>query len=103
MREPAPGGRPSMSASPHATVPLTDTRPEIEAVPIDGYRRMTPAQKLARVCALNRSVQQMALAGIRARHGEISEREARLRLVSLWLGAETMRRVFGWDPEVEGY
>jgi len=45
----------------------------------------------------------MALAGIRARYGEIPEHEAKLRLASLWLGRDTMVRVFGWDPEVEGY
>ena len=82
---------------------LSDTSPEIEAILIDGYRRMSPTDKLARVRALNQAVQQMALAGIRARHGEISDREAQLRLGALWLGRETMVRVFGWDPEIEGY
>jgi hypothetical protein len=92
-----------VSSRADATTALTDTPPEIEAVLIQGYRRMSAAQKLERVCALNRTVQQMALAGIRARHGEISEREARLRLAALWLERDTMIRVFGWDPEVEGY
>ena len=81
----------------------TDTSPEIEAVLIDGYRRMSPAEKLARVGALNRAVQQLALAGIRARHRGVSDREARLRLAALWLDRDTMMRVFGWDPEAEGY
>jgi len=69
-----------------------------------GYRRMTPAEKLERVADLNRAVQQMALARIRAQYGpNLSEREERLRLGALWLDRETIIAVFGWDPEVEGY
>ncbi|HXU31293.1 MAG TPA: hypothetical protein VN851_12005 [Thermoanaerobaculia bacterium] len=65
---------------------------------------MTPAEKLERVADLNRAVQQMALARIRAQYGpNLSEREERLRLGALWLDRETIIAVFGWDPEVEGY
>jgi hypothetical protein len=92
-----------VSARVDLPISLSDTPPEVEAVLLEGYRRMTSAQKLERVCALNRTVQQMALAGIRARHGELPEREVRLRLAALWLGRDTMIRVFGWDPDDEGY
>ena len=44
---------------------LTDTHPTVEALIIEGYRRMSPAQKLARVAALTRTVQELALADIR--------------------------------------
>ncbi len=65
---------------------------------------MTPAEKMERVADLSRAVQQLALARIRAQYGpNLSEREERLRLGSLWLDRETMIKVFGWDPEVEGY
>lgn len=83
---------------------LSDTPPEIEEILLAGYRRMTPAQKLERVMDLNRAAQEMALARIRATYGPgLSDREERLRLAALWLDREIMVRVFGWDPEIQGY
>lgn len=82
---------------------LSDTSPEAERVLIEGYRRMSPAEKLERVFSLNRALEQLQAARIRADYGDISEREMRLRLASLRLGRETMVKVFGWDPEVEGW
>jgi len=81
-----------------------DTPLDVEEILLAGYRRMTPAEKLQRVADLNRAVRQLALARIRAQYGpDLSEREERLRLAALWLDREVMVRVFGWDPEVEGY
>jgi hypothetical protein len=82
----------------------SDTPPEIEEILLEGYRRMAPHEKLARVMELNEATRQMALARIRATYGPgLSEREERLRLAALWLDRETMVRVFGWDPEIQGY
>jgi hypothetical protein len=95
MSPPAEGGGVAQSR---------DTPLEVEEILLAGYRRMTPAEKLERVADLNRAVQQMALARIRAQYGpNLSEREERLRLGALWLDRETMIAVFGWNPEVEGY
>ena len=80
-----------------------DTAPEVLRLMVEGYRRMPPAQKLARVVALTQGVKQMALARIRAQHPDADEREQKLRLASLWLSADLMRSAFGWDPAVEGY
>ncbi len=81
-----------------------DTPLDVEEILLDGYRRMTPAEKLEQVADLSRAAQQMALARIRAQYGpHLTEREERLRLGALWLERETMVKVFGWDPEVEGY
>ncbi|HUP42826.1 MAG TPA: hypothetical protein VM599_06410 [Thermoanaerobaculia bacterium] len=82
----------------------SDTSPDAETVQIEGYRRMTPAQKARIVEDLNLAVRQMAAARIRSRYGpDLPERELRLRLAALWLDRETMIRAFGWDPEKEGY
>ena len=82
----------------------SDTPPEVEEILLEGYRRMTPAERLARALDLGRAVQQLALARIHERFGAgLSEREARLRLAALWLPRETMVEVFGWDPEIKGY
>lgn len=80
-----------------------DTPPHIQKILIEGYRRMSPQQKLKLVSDMTRAVQQLALARIRKQYGALPERELRLRLAALWLDRETMIRVFGWDPRVEGY
>ncbi len=80
-----------------------DTPPEIEAILIEGFRRMSPAQKLNRVGELTRAVQQMALARLTQQYPDDTERERRLRLASLWLTREQMISAFDWDPEEKGY
>lgn len=75
-----------------------DTAPEVERFMLDGYRKMSPAEKLRRVAALNDTALKLAAEGIRLRHGPLSDRELRLRLAALWLEPNLMRRAFGWDP-----
>lgn len=81
----------------------SDTHPSVEAFLVAGYRRMTVAEKLARVSAMSRAVQELALVDIQRRHPQADAREQQLRLASRRLDGETMRRAFGWDPEREGY
>ena len=80
-----------------------DTHPVVEAMIVDGYRRMSPSQKLGRVAALTRALDELVLADVRRRFPNASEREQALRVASRRLDAETMRRAFGWDPDREGY
>ena len=82
---------------------LNDTDPAVEAILIEGYRRMSPSQKLERVRALNHAVQELALADIRRRHPEANERELSLRLASRWIEPELMVRAFAWDVREVGY
>ena len=77
----------------------SDTHSEIARRIIEGYRRMTPAQRIERMQQMTLAVQELALAGLRRRHPDASERELELRLASLRLGAETMRKVFQWEPD----
>jgi hypothetical protein len=81
----------------------SDASPEAERFLIEGYRRMSPSDKLARVFSLNGMIEQLQRARITADYGEMSEREMRLRLASLRLGRETMVNAFGWDPEEKGW
>lgn len=81
----------------------SDTHPEIRRLQIEGYRRMSPAEKIKRVSELTLSVRRLALARIRKQYGKMSEREEKLRLAALWIDRETMIRVFGWDPREHGY
>jgi hypothetical protein len=81
----------------------SDTSPDVEKLLIEGYRQMPAWQKLQQVRELTQMVQKLALAGIRRRYPEATERECRLRLASLWIDANLMKKAFGWDPEKEGY
>ena len=84
-------------------MPPSDTSAAAERVLIEGYRRMSPAEKLERVFSLNRALEQLQRARIRAQYGDVPEREMRLRLGALRLGRETMVKVFGWDPDQKGW
>lgn len=81
----------------------SDTHPKIEAFIIDGYRRMSAAQKIARVTELTRTVQQLALVDIRRRHPTANVEEQALRLASRWLPPELMRKAFGWSVDKAGF
>jgi hypothetical protein len=74
---------------------LSDTSPE----EIERYRRMTVAEKIELVAELNRAETERQKEEIRARHGDISEEEMRMRLGVLRLGRETMIKIFGWAPD----
>ncbi|HEX7670407.1 MAG TPA: hypothetical protein VF395_12515 [Polyangiaceae bacterium] len=80
-----------------------DTDPRAARVLLDGYRRMSPEQKLARVVDLTLTSRRLAETRIRAQYPEASEREVALRLAALTLGGELTRRAFGWEPEREGW
>jgi hypothetical protein len=82
---------------------FTDTDPKIQKILLDGYRKMSPQQKMLRVSELTKSIQQLALSRIQKQYPNSSEREQRLRLASLWLDKQTMIDAFGWDPQAEGY
>jgi hypothetical protein len=80
-----------------------DTSPAAEQFIIEGLRRLSPAEKLERVASLNRALVSLATARLRARYGgDMSPRELRLRLASLWIDEKVMREVFDWDPAVMG-
>lgn len=79
-----------------------DTDRVLEERLFERYRRMSPDEKLAQVGALGRLVEEVALAGLRARYPEATEEENRLRLVSRWLDRATMIRLYAWDPEEKG-
>jgi hypothetical protein len=77
----------------------SDADPRALEFMVEGYRHMSLAEKLGRVEQLNEAVLTLAAARIQKENPGISEHELRLRVASLWLDAETMRRAFGWDPD----
>lgn len=80
-----------------------DTAADIERRQINAWRSMNAAQKLAIVSQLTLATEALARAGIRERHPHATEREIELRLGALRLDRDTMIRVFGWDPDKQGY
>ncbi len=80
-----------------------DTSPEVEEILIEGFRRMSAAEKLERIQALGPYIRNLQLDDIRRRHPDADERECELRLASRRLPPELMRKAFGWDPDIEGY
>ena len=83
--------------------PPGDTPPEIEAILIEGYRRMSPAEKLERVRQLTMAVQELALLDVLRRHPDATPREQALRVASRWIDRNLMIQAFGWDVLKEGY
>ena len=76
-----------------------DTSPDAERVIIEGYRTMSPTAKLEQVATLNRALDALATARLRAQYGrDMAPRELNLRLAARRLDAETMKKVFDWDP-----
>lgn len=74
-------------------IPLSnDTAPDIERLQIEGWRRMTPAEKARTVTALTRATIDMTKAGIRDRHPEESEDQRRIRLAEILFGRELAHR-----------
>ena len=73
-----------------------DTPLDVEERLIERYRQMTGLERLALALDMSEAVRQLALAGIRARHGSnLSEREECLRLAALTIDRETMIKAFG--------
>lgn len=83
--------------------PMNDTPPTIEALLIQGYRRMSPTEKLERVWALTRALRELALLDVRRRHPEADPREQALRVASRSIAPELMLSAFGWDVRKEGF
>ena len=82
---------------------MRDTHPEIERLLIEGYRRMSPREKLQRVTEMNRFLDMLAWADVRRRHPDADEWECQLRVASRRIPAELMKKAFGWDVNEKGY
>ena len=70
-----------------------DTPPDIERRQVEGWRRMTPADKARTVTALTRAAIDMTAAGIRHRHPDEPPSSHRRRLAEILLGSELARHV----------
>ena len=74
-----------------------DTSPEVEALQIERWRQMTPAEKGEIITGLTRAVFELAAAGVRHRYPEATPREQFLRLAIVTLGPDLALRAY---PEI---
>ena len=78
---------------------FSDTDPDALALLLRLQREMPPAEKLRSVFQLNEMVTRMVEAGLRRQYPGATDREIFLRAAARRLGRDTVRRVYGWDPE----
>jgi len=71
-----------------------DTTADIERIQVETWRGMSSLEKAAIVTQATGAVLTLALAGIRQRHPEASERECFIRLAALQLGPTLTRTVY---------
>ena len=64
---------------------------------------MSEAERLRKVCELNRLLVKLMEAEVRQRYPNADEREMRLRVASRWLPPELMQKAFGWNPKERGF
>ena len=63
-----------------------DTTPEAAGIHLQLYRQAGPSRRAQIAVELSDAVREMALAGIRRRHPEFSEREVRLSFLQMVYG-----------------
>lgn len=78
-----------------------DTSKRADQIQFDRFREMSMIEKAEILTALTQATEQLALAGLREQHPGASDRELRMRLAVRRLGAETVRRVWGWTDGSE--
>lgn len=75
-----------------------DTSPDAHAAQLAAWRRMGPEKRLLLAMQMSDEIRQVALAGIRHRHPDYSEADARFALFRQGLGHELFVRAFPHAP-----
>lgn len=66
----------------------TDTSVEAEAIQLELFRRMSPADRIAKMCSLSSSLRRKAFDAIRRLHPDLDEAEVRLKFIESTYGKE---------------
>ena len=83
------------------SVTTNDTSPEALAVQLDGLRRMTTQQRIAKMSSLTRRVKNMAFEAIRRRYPELDEEEVRLLFIELTYGKSLADEIRHWKQRAD--
>jgi hypothetical protein len=78
--------------------PSPDTSPEAHAAQLAAWQRMGPQNRLKLAMRMSDEIRDVALCGIRHRHPEYSEAEARFALFRQLLGHELFVRAYPHAP-----
>lgn len=78
----------------------SDTSERVDRMLIEGYRRMSPAEKIARIRALSETAYLFAAAGEKRSDPAASDGEVRLRVAARRLDDELVKRVTRRYPEI---
>lgn len=76
-----------------------DTTEAVDRLVFDGFRRMSVSERLELAAAASRSLERLAIAGLRVRFPEATDEELRRRAGAIRLGPELTRRAFGEAAE----
>jgi hypothetical protein len=79
-------------------VSARDTTPDALRVRTEIYRRMTVDQRVRLAMEMSSTTRAIALDGIRRRHPEYDEHQARMALFRLLVGDELFRRAWPREP-----
>ncbi|HEX8887897.1 MAG TPA: hypothetical protein VF779_01895 [Pyrinomonadaceae bacterium] len=82
---------------------LQDTTPEAERVLIEMLRRMPMWKRAEQLSNLIHAGRVLILADLRRRYPNAGADELHKRMAARLLPREDVIRMFGWDPEKEGY
>jgi hypothetical protein len=77
-----------------------DTSPEAWKVFIELQRKIAPGDKMRQVLDYSWFLSQMSESVLRSEYPDAPDREIFLRMASRRLDADTMRRVYHWDPTI---
>ena len=80
-----------------------DTSRDAERLLFEHYGTLEPWEKVRIMCELGALMEDLSKRSIRERYPEATEREVNLRFAALRFGPDLVRRVWGWDPSVEGW
>jgi len=69
---------------------------------IEEARRMTPSEKIERVCELTEAHRATVRANLKARYPQASEYELKMRFAVEMLGPELAKEAYGWENPPEG-
>ena len=72
---------------------MNDTAPAVAALVLEGYRKMTPGERLRRMSALTVDLRRLIVADVRRRHLNATEDEVRAELARRWLPPELAKRL----------
>jgi hypothetical protein len=79
-----------------STTYTTDTSAEAFDVQLECFRRMSPQERIQRMCAWSNQLKKMALEAIHRCHPEFSDQQVRLKFIEITYGEDLARRIGQW-------